>query len=119
MGQKFNPGQNRGNYKTELCKYFASGNCPYTGKCSFAHGMAELKDKPNYNNSGGPHHHGNQMQPGNPMYFGNQGNQGNHQQQQYQQRGGYQPNQYMRQQQPPAPVMPQATFAFQQQSAPG
>jgi hypothetical protein len=37
--------QNKANYKTELCKYFLQNACPYEGKCSFAHGQAELREK--------------------------------------------------------------------------
>ena len=37
--------QSKANYKTELCKYFMQGSCPYEGKCSFAHGQAELREK--------------------------------------------------------------------------
>lgn len=48
----FIPPQSRGNYKTELCKYFAQGSCPYQGKCSFAHGEPELKQKQIHSNGG-------------------------------------------------------------------
>jgi len=65
----FFPPQSRGNYKTELCKYFSQGNCPYATRCSFAHGQHELKDKPafsgNTNTSGAstPGYQGNYNAP--------------------------------------------------------
>jgi hypothetical protein len=44
-GRPFVPPQSRGNYKTELCKFYLNGTCPYNQKCSFAHGQQELKEK--------------------------------------------------------------------------
>ncbi|KAJ1972850.1 hypothetical protein H4R34_005270, partial [Dimargaris verticillata] len=35
------------NYKTRLCERFEmDGECPYNGKCTFAHGAAELRERP-------------------------------------------------------------------------
>ncbi|KAF9113885.1 hypothetical protein BGX27_000641 [Mortierella sp. AM989] len=35
------------NYKTRLCERFeAEQSCPYYGKCTFAHGLAELRQRP-------------------------------------------------------------------------
>jgi hypothetical protein len=32
-------------YKTELCRNWMSGFCPFDSKCAFAHGKEELRDK--------------------------------------------------------------------------
>ena len=32
-------------YKTEVCKNWLQGVCPYAEKCAFAHGMQELRSK--------------------------------------------------------------------------
>ena len=32
-------------HKTEICRRWESGNCPFKGKCAFAHGEHELKPK--------------------------------------------------------------------------
>jgi hypothetical protein len=34
-------------YKTEICKYFLTGNCRYGKDCAFAHGKDEMKEKQN------------------------------------------------------------------------
>ncbi|KAJ1978361.1 hypothetical protein H4R35_001936, partial [Dimargaris xerosporica] len=46
------------NYKTRLCERFEmEGECPYNGKCTFAHGAAELRERPmtshHYQSGGG------------------------------------------------------------------
>lgn len=58
----FIPPQSRGNYKTELCKYYAQGSCPYQGKCSFAHGESELKQKQVHPNGGQQNQYQNSQQ---------------------------------------------------------
>src|SRR5574343_76875 len=35
---------NRQKYKSEICKYWENGNCPYGKKCIFAHGAEELRN---------------------------------------------------------------------------
>ena len=37
-------------YKTELCKNFDLGVCPFGIKCRYAHGPVELRRKPKTNN---------------------------------------------------------------------
>ena len=32
-------------YKTELCRNWANGFCPFDDKCAFAHGRQELREK--------------------------------------------------------------------------
>lgn len=32
-------------FKTELCKKFTLGNCPYEANCKFAHGNEELRER--------------------------------------------------------------------------
>ena len=34
------------NFKTRMCKYAATGNCPYEGACSYAHSVSELRTRP-------------------------------------------------------------------------
>ena len=34
---------NRHKYKSEICKYWENGQCPYAQKCIFAHGVEELR----------------------------------------------------------------------------
>ncbi|KAG0200419.1 nudix (nucleoside diphosphate linked moiety X)-type motif 2 [Mortierella sp. GBA30] len=42
-----NPHADNPNYKTRLCERFeAEQFCPYYGKCTFAHGLAELRQRP-------------------------------------------------------------------------
>lgn len=33
-------------YKTALCKHWETGLCPFGLACTFAHGLEELRDKP-------------------------------------------------------------------------
>jgi len=33
-------------YKTELCRNWASGHCEFGPACTFAHGLRELREKP-------------------------------------------------------------------------
>ncbi|GIL81346.1 hypothetical protein Vretimale_1101 [Volvox reticuliferus] len=42
--QQSNRGKNQGSRKTRLCeKFMTQGHCPYGDKCTFAHGMDELR----------------------------------------------------------------------------
>ncbi|KAG0313971.1 nudix (nucleoside diphosphate linked moiety X)-type motif 2 [Dissophora globulifera] len=46
-GTGTNPHADNPNYKTRLCeRYEAEQFCPYYGKCTFAHGLAELRQRP-------------------------------------------------------------------------
>ncbi|KAG0236144.1 nudix (nucleoside diphosphate linked moiety X)-type motif 2 [Actinomortierella wolfii] len=46
-GNGHNPHADNPNYKTRLCERFeAEGFCPYYNKCTFAHGSAELRQRP-------------------------------------------------------------------------
>ncbi|KAF9975003.1 nudix (nucleoside diphosphate linked moiety X)-type motif 2 [Actinomortierella ambigua] len=46
-GNGHNPHADNPNYKTRLCERFeAEGSCPYFNKCTFAHGSAELRQRP-------------------------------------------------------------------------
>ncbi|KAI1314833.1 nudix (nucleoside diphosphate linked moiety X)-type motif 2 [Mortierella claussenii] len=46
-GSTANPHADNPNYKTRLCERFeAEQFCPYYGKCTFAHGQAELRQRP-------------------------------------------------------------------------
>ncbi|RKP35673.1 hypothetical protein BJ085DRAFT_13310, partial [Dimargaris cristalligena] len=43
-------------YKTRLCETFQTeGACPYGHKCTFAHGEAELRTRPNHGHDQGHH----------------------------------------------------------------
>lgn len=100
--QQFKPP--RQNYKTELCKYYQQGNCPYNQKCSFAHGQQELKEKHHQGNGGNP---GSQYQT--PQYNNYQ------QQNQYNNRVGYNPGLV----QMPMPPTPTFTQPYSAQSYQG
>ncbi|KAJ1978525.1 hypothetical protein H4R33_005947 [Dimargaris cristalligena] len=51
-------------YKTRLCETFQTeGACPYGHKCTFAHGEAELRTRPNHG-----HDQGHHSQSPNPYY---------------------------------------------------
>ena len=44
-------------YKTRLCENFSKyGNCPYKGKCLFAHGSEQLRHNPSLSLPSGPHY---------------------------------------------------------------